>query len=283
MPVSGTKRQRAQSSDETHQEIHVKSEWGTLLDRHQVLTARRVGSHNIWLVDELLSIKECARLLSRAEAYGFGTTHYEPSYRGNLRLTTIDASLARVVWERIRALVPRTITLRKPDDEAEKAALWWDHYPHAEGEWEAYGLNECWRLAKYRAGDRFLCHCDEAYVGSSPQEGRLDAVAEMSMLSVNIYMNGGFDNGRTRFFLRDDWRQQLKLIQDASGEMRYHAKEHGAEPDLSVVPTVGQCLLFQQPPGQCYYHDGEELGSGCKYLFRSDVMYRRKRLPACLT
>jgi len=99
----------------------------------------------------------------------------------------------------------------------------------------------------------------------------------MSMISVNIYMNGGFENGRTRFFLRDDWLHQLEPIRDGGGEIRYHAREDGAAPDVTVVPAAGRCLLFQQPPGQCYYHDGEELGSGCKYLFRSDVMYRRTR------
>eukprot|EP00316_Scyphosphaera_apsteinii_P010015 CAMPEP_0119343922 /NCGR_PEP_ID=MMETSP1333-20130426/106705_1 /TAXON_ID=418940 /ORGANISM="Scyphosphaera apsteinii, Strain RCC1455" /LENGTH=248 /DNA_ID=CAMNT_0007356343 /DNA_START=18 /DNA_END=764 /DNA_ORIENTATION=+ len=238
---------------------------------------RSVGSHKIWLVDGLLSSDECARLLSCAETHGFGFTNYEHSYRGNLRLTTTDTSLAEAVWARIQPLVPHTLTLRKPECEAESAAFWWDHYPYAEGEWEAYGLNECWRLAKYRTGDRFLCHCDEAYVASSPEEERrLDDVAQMSMISLNIYMNGGFENGRTRFFLRDDWWQQLEPIRDDGGEIRYHAKENGAAPDVTVVPAAGRCLLFQQPPGQCYYHDGEELGSGCKYLFRSDVMYRRK-------
>ena len=274
MSKKGTKRKKTSSAQtEPRSETIVCSDWGSLLETCQSpITARTVGSHKIWLVDGLLSSDECTQLLSRAEGHGFGKTHYEPSYRGNLRLTTKDASLAAAVWARLRPLVPQTLTLSRPDCEAESQALWWHHYPNAEGEWEAYGLNECWRLAKYRAGDRFLPHCDEAY---TPQDELLDGAANacmrMSMISVTIYMNSGFDHGKTRFFLRDNWWEQLDGARTDGGGIQYHPKEHGASPDVAVVPVTGRCLLFQQPPGQCYYHDGEEVGSGCKYLFRSDV------------
>ena len=202
-----TKRKRDRAGGappvKPRQETSVSSDWGSILEvRPAPITARTVGSDKIWLVDELLSKDECAQLISRAEAHGFGTTHYEHSYRGNLRLTTTDTSLAEAVWARLRAVVPPRLTLTKPEREAD--TYWWDHYPDAEGEWDPYGLNECWRLAKYRAGDRFLCHCDEAYSPRAEAQSR-DAEARMSMLSVNIYMNSGFEGGRTRFFLRDDW------------------------------------------------------------------------------
>jgi hypothetical protein len=35
-------------------------------------------------------------------------------------------------------------------------------------------------------------------------------------------------------------------------------------------------LLFRQPPAACYSHDGERVDDGCKYLLRSDVMYRKR-------
>ena len=201
------KRKRERAQPKTRPETSVSSAWGSILEARQAPSfARTVSSDKIWLVDGLLSKDECAQLISRAEAHGFGTTHYEPSYRGNLRLTTTDASLAEAVWARLRAVVPLRLTLKKPECETEGSTFWWDHYPDAEGEWEAYGLNECWRLAKYRAGDRFLCHCDEAYVGRPRLEAQSrHAEARMSMLSVNIYMNGGFEGGQTRFFLRNDW------------------------------------------------------------------------------
>ena len=136
------------------------------------------------------------------------------------------------------------------------------------------GASHCCLSLWCLTGDRFLCHCDEAYVPSVTSHAK-GSVATMSMISVNIYMNGGFEGGRTRFFLRDDFESQLKGVSSGGGGVQYHVKEGGVGPDVAVVPAAGRCLLFQQPPGQCYYHDGEQLGSECKYLFRSDVMYRR--------
>ena len=250
-------------------EIQVTSSWGSLLENQTAALPRsklQIGSHEVWLTDGVFSPAECATLVSRAEAHGFGTTNYDPSYRGNLRLTTTDTSLAAAVWKRLQPVAPPTLTLRKPASEVERGELWWAQYPNAEGVWEACGLNECWRLTKYRAGDRFLCHCDEAFVRSSTNE-----MDEMSMLTVNIYMNGDFEGGRTRFFFKDDWWEQLMAL---DGGTRYHLKA-GKEADATVVPAAGRCLLFRQPPGQSYYHDGEEVASKCKYLFRSDVMYRK--------
>ena len=78
------------------------------------------------------------------------------------------------------------------------------------------------------------------------------------------------------------WWEQLSVVpaggRTSSGAERgsvgYLLKE-SAEADETVVPAAGRCLLFRQPPGRSYYHDGEEVGSGCKYLFRTDVMYRK--------
>ena len=75
--------------------------------------------------------------------------------------------------------------------------------------------------------------------------------ARAGMYTVNIYLNGGFEGGRTRF-------------RDANGIV-----------EAAVIPSQGQCLIFRQPPSAAYRHDGEELLSGFKYLLRSDVMYRR--------
>merc|ERR1712232_170217 len=119
-------------------------------------------------------------------------------------------------------------------------------------EWDVVGLNECWRLAKYHPGDRFQGHCDASFARSDD---------EMSMFTVNIYMNEGFRGGSTRVYFKD--RAIAPCMDSASC--------------TAVTPKTGLCLLFRQPPGQSYYHDGEQLGSGLKYLFRSDVMYRKRR------
>lgn len=208
-------------------EIEVNTDWkGTLEKTSRALSAEQFQNEEVWLVNELLSAEECTRLLVAAEQKGFGATQYPKGYRGNLRLLATDPGLADAVWHRLQPLVPATLSLDDGDV------------------WEAVGLNECWRLAKYHEGDQFKGHCDACFDRNKN---------EMSMLTVNIYMNGDFEGGATRFYFNERDRKQA---------------------DLSVTPKAGLCLLFRQPPGQAYYHDGEQLSKGVKYLFRSDVMYR---------
>jgi prolyl 4-hydroxylase len=146
--------------------------------------------------------------------------------RGNTRLVATDAGLALGLWRRVQGLVPATL---------EEDGM----------RWEAVGLNECFRLSKYSAGDRFQQHCDTCYQKNNE---------EKSMYTVNIYLNSAetdFEGGSTRFY---------------SG--------FGSDIEYSVQPRVGEALVFRQPPHSCYSHDGEEVSSGLKYLLRSDVMYR---------
>jgi len=111
--------------------------------------------------------------------------------------------------------------------------------------WQTVGLNEVWRLSKYHPGDCFQPHCDASFARGDD---------ETSMLTVNIYMNANFEGGSTRFY----------------------ANSRALEANLTVEPKPGLCLLFRQPPEEMYCHDGERVVSGQKYLFRSDVMYRRR-------
>eukprot|EP00419_Tripos_fusus_P010900 CAMPEP_0172660546 /NCGR_PEP_ID=MMETSP1074-20121228/4126_1 /TAXON_ID=2916 /ORGANISM="Ceratium fusus, Strain PA161109" /LENGTH=230 /DNA_ID=CAMNT_0013476175 /DNA_START=50 /DNA_END=742 /DNA_ORIENTATION=+ len=215
---------RPQTSDLPH-EIQVQTSWASLLEPGVMATdMHQPDGREIYLVSGSFTAKECEALLTAAEKHGFGATNYPKSYRGNFRLITTDESLSAAMWERLRPFVPETV--------------------ECDGNvWEACGLNECWRLSKYHPGDRFKRHCDANFLRDS---------REMSMLTVNIYMNSDFEGGSTRFF--PDGRA-------------------GAA-DLTIQPEPGLCLLFRQPPVQDYYHDGEEVQSGLKYLFRSDVVYR---------
>ena len=115
--------------------------------------------------------------------------------------------------------------------------------------YEVMGLNNCWRLAKYFPGDRFGAHVDAIY---SYYDEALDTSVK-SMFTVNIYMNGEFEGGETIFNL------------DKKGS-KVSSKR------LSITPAAGLCLIFRQPPTKKLLHEGAELKSGLKYLFRSDVM-----------
>lgn len=227
--------------NEKDREIEIKSNWAHLLDKTpicQVLTlsdvvqvgaigAAEVDKYDAFYIKSLFSEQEAKKLLKEAESHGFGVTNYPKHYRGNLRLTTTDQALTDQIWARVQPLVPAVV--KTPNGEV----------------WNAVGLNECWRLAKYYPGDQFLGHCDAAFQRNS---------TERSLYTVNIYMNQEYKGGRTRF---------------------YNAKDNRTV-DFQVVGQTGCAVLFRQPPGEMYYHDGEKILEGVKYLFRTDVMYRKE-------
>lgn len=210
-------------------EISVSSDWSRFISTQHSLLSKVTPckGEEIYLVPYLFSSEECESLIKEAESFGFGTTSYPKEYRGNLRLSTIDSELSAAVWSRLEPFVPKHVT---------------------EGghTYEATGLNNMWRLSKYHPGDRFAAHVDTYYRAEAGQGMK-------SMFSVNIYMNEGFEGGKTTFSFEDE--------------------EPSREP-FNVTPKTGLCLLFRQPLSKHYVHEGEEVRSGIKYLFRSDVLYK---------
>ena len=133
-----------QKAEEVKPETKISSEWGPFLDPKPPATtlsqqdsSGRPLPEGAMMIHQLFSIREAETLVAKSEeAAGYGFTNYPKEYRGNLRLTAVDQSLADAVWKRLQAFVPATLELGGT------------HY-------DAVGLNECWRLAKYGPGDRF--------------------------------------------------------------------------------------------------------------------------------
>ena len=200
-----------------------------------------------FVVRNLLSKDECNRLILAMEYEEFGYTLYDQRYRGNLRLLSVDHRLSSALWERIRPHVPAA----KSD-------------PLVHGKmWRAVGLNEMFRLAKYRPGDRFAVHADACFVRNKMGVAR-GRPEERSMLTVNVYLNTDFEGGRTRFYTSDvKWGA---VDPDQSKHLVY-----------ALEPEAGAACVFPQQPGASLMHDGEEVHGSegqFKYLLRTDVMYR---------
>jgi len=222
-------------SEDKNQEEETKNEDGgpwtassmfSIFKKQPVANPSRILKLDAFYFRGFMTEGECQCVIREAENLGFGRTHYPKHYRGNLRLMVTDQDLADKLWERLKPHVSSLL----PDPEQRS------------GSWKAVGLNEKFRLSKYFPGDEFGSHCDASFKRSS---------TEKSMYTVNIYLNGGFKDGRTRF---------------------YKGKP-GSKMIYAAVPEPGAALVFRQPPGQHYLHDGERLGSDLKYLLRTDVMY----------
>lgn len=247
----------AKNRTEQDPEIKIESDWASLLDVAPPATALRqiesktaiahYGS-NLLQLERLLSAEECARLNAAAEDVGYGKTNYPQAYRGNLRLITTDVGLAQRLWERVKPHVPAELESTSPHDGARHR-------------WVAVGLNECFRLAKYKPGHRFGAHADAWFERSDD---------EVSMFSVNVYTNNvPLDSGGATRFYRAE--AHLRHTNDAEAR-EAQARE---QVDLLVQPEAGLAVVFRQPPDHQLYHDGEELRGGVKYLLRTDCMYRR--------
>ncbi len=187
---------------------------------HTPMKKQQVRADKVFLIRNFLSTEECEFFISQGESLGFGmapiTTAvgpvFYPDIRSNGRVMVDDVGLAVNLFERARPYLPETI-----------------------GSWQMLGLNERFRLFRYRPGEKFAPHYDGAFQRSQN---------EMSKLSFMVYLNDGFCGGTTNFY-------------DC--------------PETQIRPVQGTALVFDHRT----LHEGAVVQSGQKYVLRTDVMYGR--------
>lgn len=124
-------------------------------------------------------------------------------------------------------------------------------------------LNPCFRFSKYYEGGRFAVHHDGQNYDSTRREehGGFDAI---SIFTLNINLNAGFEGGETDFF-----HGSLKTRPFEKKKKRDELKLRH-----QIVPEVGRASLF--------YFDQPHRGNivretpPCKILMRTDVMAHHK-------
>lgn len=184
---------------------------------------------HIWTVEGLWSPERCAATIARAKELGFDeamiTTHrgqvMRKDVRNNERVFFDDGALATELFEAIRPHVPATLRER--------------HAPPEDPSWRAVGVNERFRVYRYRPGQSFKPHFDGAFVRQRD--------VEESALTFMIYLDEACDGGETRFL------------------------DH----EVTVTPKTGTALFFHH----AILHEGAEVTAGEKHVLRTDVMYRR--------
>lgn len=103
--------------------------------------------------------------------------------------------------------------------------------------WSLLRLNERFRFYRYSSGQEFKKHRDGAYVVSETEE---------SKLTLLIYLTDAFEGGSTKFFFKE-------------------------KDDIEVKPVIGNILVFDHN----LLHSGEPVIEGCKYVLRTDVIYKK--------
>jgi prolyl 4-hydroxylase len=137
------------------------------------MTKREIAE-DTWIIDNFLSLKECADLIQLSEEIGYeaakvninGRQVNVPMVRDNERVLHFDKRLAENYWEKLKPEIPKI----------------GNSYP--------IGLNELWRFYKYFPGNRFKKHRDGSYARNEK---------EASFYTILIYLNSDFEGGETGF------------------------------------------------------------------------------------
>ena len=132
------------------------------------------------------------------------------------------------------------------------------------GEQVAVGINARFRFYRYGPGDYFAPHTDGAWPGSRVVDGVLVADAygdRYSQYSYLVFLNDGYDGGRTQFLVsRKDRGKPARDQNDVNL--------------VSVRTPRGAVLCF--PHGshhQHCVHASEKISEGTKYIIRTDVLF----------
>ncbi|MDY8137756.1 2OG-Fe(II) oxygenase [Aquimarina sp. 2201CG5-10] len=149
----------------------------------------------VFLIKDFLSKEKCDHFIEKGELVSFEEAKVNvggqrqvinKGIRNNQRVLFFDHQLERSIWKKIQSVVP----------------------PVFEGH-TSYGLNEMFRIYKYKPGQRFKMHRD----GSHRKNEK-----ERSFFSFLIYLNNDFEGGETYF-----------------------------EKGITIMPKTGDALLFHHP------------------------------------
>lgn len=187
----------------------------------------------VWTVPDLYSGEECASILAGvAGAEWLAATvnraegrAVDAKVRDNTLAVVRDAALAGELFRRVRPHVPERMS-------AELGGK-------GRADMEVTGVYLPLRVYRYEVGQHFGLHEDQSYFGPD---------GEVSLLTLLVYLNEGFEGGETEF----------------------------PEQDRTIVPRAGVALLFQHR----VLHAGNRVSAGTKYVLRTDVLYRRVGPPA---
>ena len=195
-----------------------------------------------FILHGLLSDAECDRIQKAATDCGLADSGYSSRIRVCARVAAMCPEIGQVLFDRCLPFLEASKTIAK---DAPQNGVPRDL---AEGTYDAYGLNPCFRVVKYAPGGFFLPHFDGGFERTEE---------DTSIQTFMMYLNDGFEGGPTNFF----------------SDAQLHYKPSDPENVIySFQPKKGSCLIFNHR----ITHDGGVLISGEKWLFRSEIMFKKQ-------
>ncbi|CAL1547802.1 unnamed protein product [Lymnaea stagnalis] len=200
-----------------------------------------------FLLKNVHTVQECNHFIQEGEKLGFEEMLYSrDDYRSSQRLSFQSSELSMVIWRRLhKHLKPIVIDQDPQNLHIEGVPLL------MQGTWIPKGLNNIFRLARYKPGGHFAPHNDGFFVRSATQR---------SLQTFMVYLNGSFSGGSTNFV-----DPSQKLYKGPDG--KYCAEEKNIL--CRVQPESGLAIIFNHNR----LHEGEKLRNGVKYILRTDIMF----------
>ena len=200
----------------------------------------QTGNSSIREIHHFLSPEECQDLLATAKEKGFEPTKFNQDHRKCERLHTIEPKLSKALLKRLRPFLPEIVII----DGAR---------------WRLNRFTHHWRFVHYTPGGHFVPHYDGA---------KLLPWREISVFTVQIYLNQDFTGGSTRFYM--DYQPHRQPPHDIGYGVVSSFQPKGP-PTHVVTPETGKALVFNHT--QNVLHDGETVFTGEKDILRGDVLY----------
>jgi hypothetical protein len=160
-------------------------------------------------LDRMLSEEECKTLIDTSECQGYKDLQsYRKEYRGNQRVVLYDPKSAKILFERVKKYLPKTVV-------------------ECSGNvWTLKELNPMIRFGKYNPDDAFAAHKDSGF----------NELGTKAMLTVMFYLstvdNSQQVGGRTRMLTLN---KTCRKSEDENCEIL----------DM-VEPKEGKCIIFNQ-------------------------------------
>jgi len=195
------------------------------------------------IVHGILHERECQKIINTIEELRLDPPPlFDKSVRNCRRRHTVDPGMSECLMPRIRPFVPEIVVM----DGAR---------------WKLSRFTHHWRYVKYPVGGKFVPHWDGA---------KLLPWHEMTVFTVQIYLNDNFEGGSTRFYTDyEATRLPAHDIEYGKSQLRF---DESMQPTHIVDAKTGSCLIFNHS-GKSVLHDGEIVRSGAKYIMRGDILY----------
>ena len=217
-------------------------------------------------VKNILSKEECNLMIGMAESGGFSPSPPSGGGHGQTPRTGARTSqffvkdnhnMACLLWKRLKDYIPKDLRSIKPVP-----------YMNSQtqgDEFKPIGINEHFRYYKYDPGQYILKH-DDYRMSRFRYEPETDKYYEqMSFLTVVIYLNDDFNDGKTLF-----WTKYATT--GTTGHCRFIREVEFAESDLQITPETGKAVIHDH----MVQHEGEKPTKNTKYILRTDIMHEKE-------